>query len=43
MMKKKGKHFGHLATFWFGIFVVVSMLVGMGSSWKHSEMDGMLF
>jgi len=23
--------------------MVVSMLVGMGSSWKHSKMDGMLF
>jgi len=36
--KKKEKHFGHLATFWFGAFVMLLVPLGVFFVMKHSKM-----
>ena len=43
LKKKKEKHFGCLATFWFGTFAMLfSTHWVCCSSWKHSKMNGRL-
>jgi len=39
--EEKQKHFGHLATFWFGTFAMLFKHHWVCcSSWKHSKMNG---
>ena len=38
--KKKEKHFGRLATFWFGTFAMLFNATGCVVRHEHSEMNG---
>ena len=40
--KKKEKHFGRLATFWFGTFAMFLAPLGVLFVMKHSMMNGRL-
>ena len=37
--EEQQQHFGHLATFWFGTFVMLFSATGCCSAWKHLKMN----
>jgi len=41
-LQKKRKHFCHLAAFWFGIFAMLFVLLGVLLVMKHLKMNGRL-